>query len=334
MYRPEIDGLRAVAVLAIFAYHAGFSVVSGGYVGVDIFFVISGFLITSIILKDLSTGTFSFATFYERRCRRILPPVFLMAVVISAVSIFTMLLNFDLFTRSLGAMALFVSNIWHSRQTGYFDTNAEYMPFLHTWSLAVEEQFYLFFPVLLILLHKIIAKKMRQVLIIIAFVSFASSTYFIIHSPKAVFFLTHFRAWELLLGAIAAMMPIRQLSRSALLGFSILASCLIIVPIFTFTSSMRFPGISALPPCLGTAILIYVHKQGIADSLIGRFLAKPAMVGIGKISYSLYLWHWPVFIIHKVCTGGYVASHKARANYSCICAFDIINKIYRSANTG
>lgn len=300
-YRPEIDGLRALAVLPVVFYHAGFQLFSGGYVGVDVFFVISGFLITGILMKDLESGCFSLTAFYERRCRRILPPLVVMALVTTILvwRFFYAPNEVANFGRSLVAMATFWANILFYKQSGYFDAAAETKPLLHTWSLSVEEQFYLVFPILLFFLFKKFrGLRLAGVLIFLALVSFAASLLTINKKPDAVFYLIQFRAWELLLGSILAVWPYRPVfSRAPLIVLSLLGLAGVLGPAVFYTKGTLFPGLAALPSCLGTATLIFIHGRGVENSPVGRLLAKPILVKIGKISYSLYLWHWPLLVL-------------------------------------
>ncbi len=303
-YRPEIDGLRALAVLAVVAFHAD-GIVSGGFVGVDVFFVISGFLITSLIVRALEQGTFSLLEFWERRVRRLFPAL-LVVVIACTIAGFALMVpeHFAEFGQSVVAQGLLISNVYFWRQSGYFETASEFQPLLHTWSLAVEEQFYLAFPFLLLLVFK---RGRRLALITITLLSGASlilSGYAAHHDPPAAFFLPHYRIWELGLGAILALMPRTvRLPRVASETIGLVGLALILFPIFSYTANTPFPGWAALPPCAGTALIILSNAHRL--NLTGRLLALPPAVFIGKISYSLYLWHWPalVFLNYTVVTG-------------------------------
>src|SRR5882724_53425 len=309
-YRPEIDGLRAVAVLSVVLYHAGFGC-SGGYIGVDVFFVVSGFLITSLIWSDLEKGRFTFANFWERRARRIVPAlvvVTLVTLVIGAV----LLLPADLknLGRASASQAVFTANIHYWLDSGYFAGESAEKPLLHTWSLAVEEQFYLIVPFIMWLTYRTKVLRGRAAVISILLTGFIISLALSIYGihdfrfPSATFYLLPTRAWELLTGAIVAFLPAlpgllgRRVTRE-LLSLSGLA--LILYPVLFYTAETPFPGLAALPPCLGTALLILANGRidSKAPTVIGRILSIRAVVFIGLISYSLYLWHWPLLAFSR-----------------------------------
>jgi peptidoglycan/LPS O-acetylase OafA/YrhL len=294
-YRREIDGLRAIAVLPVILFHAGVELFSGGFVGVDVFFVISGYLITSIILKEQQTGTFSLVRFYERRARRILPALFL--IVIACIPFaWAWLLPEDLksFGKSLIAVPTFTSNILFARESDYFTPLAELKPLLHTWSLAVEEQFYVFFPILLILAHKWRAVSDGVLIAAIGIISLGLAQWGLSTNPKIAFYFLPTRAWELMIGALIAVYVLRpnakKVASNELLGA--LGLVLILVSVFAFTEATPFPGLYALVPTIGTGLIILFAQ---ADTLVGRLLATRAFVGLGLISYSAYLWHHPLF---------------------------------------
>ena len=298
-YRADIDGLRALAVIPVLFFHAGFTGFSGGFVGVDVFFVISGYLITSIILEDIEAGRFSIISFYERRIRRIFPALFgtlLVSTVIAAL----ILLPDELknFGQSVTAATLFASNVLFWEEAGYFARAADEMPLLHTWSLAVEEQFYLVFPLFLVLL----VRTGRNSVVFTAaaiLLSFALAIWAVPHAPDAAFYLAPMRAWELLLGALLAMgalpPPRRQAARDAL---SVAGLAFLLWSVFTFSAETSFPGASALLPCLGTALLIHAGADG--PSIGGRMLSWRPIVLTGLVSYSLYLWHWPLLVFGEL----------------------------------
>lgn len=293
-YRPEIDGLRTLAVLPVILFHAGLPGFGGGFVGVDVFFVISGYLITCILAEDIGAGRFSLLAFYERRARRILPALFLVMGLSFAFAWFWMLPRpFLDFSRSLVAVSLFASNIEFWRETGYFETLTVSKPLLHTWSLAVEEQFYIVFPVLLWLLGRVRAPLRLGVLGGLAALSLGWAQYLSAHNPDAAFYLPFSRAWELLAGALLALgagqgRPVPRPLAEALAAAGLAA---IVLPIVLFSHDTPTPSAWTLLPVLGAVSII-----GFADARtgVGRLLATRAMVGIGLISYSAYLFHQPL----------------------------------------
>ncbi len=294
-YRREIDGLRAVAVLPVILFHAGVETFGGGFVGVDVFFVISGYLITSIILKEQQAGTFSIIRFYERRARRILPALFLVALFCIPLS-WMWLLPEDLksFGKSLIAVPTFTSNILFARESDYFAPVAELKPLLHTWSLAVEEQFYVFFPILLILAHKWRKVSAGVLIAVIGVASLGLAQWGLSTYPKVAFYFLPTRAWELMIGALIAVYVLRQNAKKVPSNelLSALGLLMILISIFAYTKSTPFPGLYALVPTIGTGLVI-LFAQG--DTFVGRLLATRAFVGLGLISYSAYLWHHPLF---------------------------------------
>jgi peptidoglycan/LPS O-acetylase OafA/YrhL len=304
-YRPDIDGLRAIAVLTVLLYHAGVSGFSGGFVGVDIFFVVSGYLITSIIAKDEDVGKFSIVSFYDRRLRRIFPALF--GVVFFCVLGSAFLLvpsDFALFGKSLLAMTFFVSNIFFMRTggtEGYFAADSHSKLLLHTWSLSVEEQFYLFFPTFLILLTRLAKRHVSKFLWVVIGTSFAINIWATKHKPTAAFYFLLPRAWELLLGSILAIRGVPALNRRLwreLAGFIGLG--LIAWAVWDITESTPFPGFWGLLPCLGAWLIIYAGKHGPWSAK--TILSFKPLVFIGVISYSLYLWHWPIIVFAKILT--------------------------------
>ncbi|MBZ4185589.1 acyltransferase [Thermomonas sp. RSS23] len=296
-YRKDIDGLRAIAVLAVVLYHYGIGPLHGGFVGVDIFFVISGYLITGIINKEIEQGSFTFSGFYERRIRRIFPALFAMLFATLAVGAW-LLLPSDLVRlgNSTVATLLFGSNILFRRQSGYFDTSSEYNPLLHTWSLAVEEQFYIGLPILLLLLHRFMrGEGLKLALLICAVVSFVLCFWVQLLRPTATFFLAPFRAWELLLGsllAVGALPPLRH--AVARTSVSWLALAALLWSLWWIKTGAAFPGWQAAIPVLATAGLLHAGAHG--GSPVQRLLSVRPVVFIGLISYSLYLWHWPLLV--------------------------------------
>lgn len=295
-YRRDIDGLRAIAVLAVVLFHFGVPGVTGGFVGVDVFFVISGFLITSIIWREREAGRFSFVDFWARRARRILPALFVMMAATLAVGWFLLApKDYEALGRSAHYQVTFTSNLLFARQHGYFEAASDIKPLLHTWSLAVEEQFYILFPLLLTLLSSRL-KYWRLALFGVLLVSFGMSVWAVTHQPQKAFYLLHLRAWELLAGAMLAVWPLRNWRSSPALaqGVSLVSVALILVAIFGFDRHTPFPGAAALLPVLGVVGLIWANGQ--QHTWVGRLLSSRVMVGVGLISYSWYLWHWPVFV--------------------------------------
>ena len=302
-YRPDIDGLRALAVIAVVMFHLG-NIVPGGFVGVDIFFVISGFLITSIIRFEIANDRFSLTKFWERRIRRIFPALTVVIATTLAVGYFLLTPN-EL--KSLGesslAQAAMVANIYFANNTGYFAGPAEQTPLLQTWSLAVEEQFYLFFPLLLIVLQRFSRRKTLTTLSLMAAISFAASIFYARITPEVNFFSLPTRAWELLIGCLLAVTSFSMkphLTRDS--AISGLALAMLLLPLYFYTSETPFPGVAAIPPVVGTATLIFIH--GVNPQLATfRILSLAPIRFIGLISYSLYLWHWPVIVYIRMYFG-------------------------------
>jgi peptidoglycan/LPS O-acetylase OafA/YrhL len=296
-YRREIDGLRALAVLPVILFHAGFETFSGGFVGVDVFFVISGYLITMIILAELEQGKFSLVNFYERRARRILPALFLVMLVSIPFAWFWLMPS-DMrdFSQSLVAVSAFASNILFWRESGYFDPAAELKPLLHTWSLAVEEQYYVLFPLFLNLFWRLGKRSILVILGILFVVSLAVAQWSVYAEPAAAFYLLPTRGWELLIGAFAAF----YLSQSNRKDFGReigeiggwLGISLIVYGMFAFGKSTPFPSLYTLIPTIGTVLVILFATQQTAA---GKFVGHKTFVGIGLVSYSAYLWHQPLF---------------------------------------
>ncbi len=307
-YRPEIDGLRAVAVVLVVLFHARIGGLEGGFIGVDVFFVVSGFLITSLIVSDLSRGRFSFLDFWARRARRILPAL-IVVVVVSMVAGWFILLPEDYATlgQSAAAQAVFASNFLFWDLSGYFGPDAEALPLLHTWSLAVEEQFYLLFPTLMFGIG-IAAWRLRiPVILVITVISFLIGVSIVEASPDAAFYLLPSRAWELGVGALLAMWVIdrpgqvSQLPKPVREATSVAGMAMILFAAFSFDSTTSFPGYAALLPVGGTALVIWSNSG--TTTMTGRVLSLKPFVLVGLISYSLYLWHWPLLVFALYPTG-------------------------------
>jgi len=296
-YRREIDGLRAIAVLAVMFFHAGFSPFHGGFIGVDVFFVISGHLITTLILNEHQSRHFRFVNFYERRARRIFPALLLISSTCIPFAWFWLLPgDMKLFSQSLVAIAGFSSNILFWRKSGYFEPDAFLQPLLHTWSLGVEEQYYLIFPALLIAVWRLRPAWRGVLLIGIGLTSLGVAQSQALTQPSASFYLLHTRAWEFLLGTLTALYCLRSPAGKHHLLTSNIASAsglgLVLYATFAFDERTVFPGLSAVVPTLGTALIIaFSHEK----TVVGKVLGTRLLVGIGLISYSAYLWHQPLF---------------------------------------
>jgi peptidoglycan/LPS O-acetylase OafA/YrhL len=313
-YRSEIDGLRAIAVIPVLLFHAGFPYLTGGFVGVDVFFVISGFLITSILIKEIDNKNFSILKFYERRARRILPALFFVLFCSALIIPFinnspNVLTNFG---ESILSVVLFVSNIYFWLNTGYFGETSELSPLLHTWSLAVEEQYYLFFPLLAAWIYPKAKGELKfgTTLIFIIILSLVAAEWGVRNDPIGNFYLITSRAWELLFGSMAALIInkswIESLNSKLKSALSMLGLLLITVSYFTFSPNTAHPSLITVVPVMGTVlVLLFCHKS----SLSGRILTFQPMVFVGLISYSLYLWHQPILAFAKMHTSIHLATH-------------------------
>ncbi|MGD0192293.1 MAG: acyltransferase family protein [Rhizomicrobium sp.] len=292
-YRPEIDGLRALAILPVVLFHYKVAGFAGGFVGVDVFFVISGFLITSLIVDEMNQGQFSIVRFYERRIRRIFPALFVMLAA-ATVAAYFLLFPADLirYARSLLATAGFASNFEFWQEAGYFDVASDQKPLLHLWSIAVEEQFYLLFPAFLLVL----GRRARTAGVLgLLLLSFGFSQWAAGHAKEAAFYLLPSRAWELMLGAVLATGIVPKAGSAVVREFLALGGLLLVaVSVLALNSDMPFPGMIALLPCGGAALLIHATADG--KTFTGRVLSQRPLVFIGLVSYSLYLWHWPVYV--------------------------------------
>ncbi len=302
-YRKEIDGLRALAVLPVILCHAGFTAISGGFIGVDVFFVISGYLITSIIYNDLQKDRFTLASFYEKRARRILPALFAMSLTTIAVGYLLLYpSDFKDLSQSLFATSLFVSNIYFYLTSSYFSPSAEELPLLHTWSLAVEEQYYIFFPILMVWLYKkeVIKNQLLIILSVLLFSSFIAALYISAIDSSANFYLIISRVWELLAGALLGLtyksiQNVKPIVKEVLswLGIVLLFICYAI-----FSNKWPHPSWPTVVPVLATLLIIGFSQ----NTRVGNLLSHKIPVYIGAISYSLYLWHQPVFAFVRIKT--------------------------------
>ncbi len=302
LYRKEIDGLRAIAILPVIWIHAGLPYITGGFLGVDVFFVISGFLITSILMKELEGNKFSLIRFYERRARRILPALLVVIAITSIIVPFVS--QHPKFISDYGASVfstgLFVSNIYFWQTSGYFGSTSELSPMLHTWSLAVEEQYYIFFPLLLMFVFPHGRNKVIATICLISVCSLVIAEWGAINSSIANFYLLPSRAWELLAGALAAifnsntiLMHIRSKYSSLL---SVMGLALILFSYYVFTPSTLHPTSYTILPVMGAVLVLLFAEQ---NNIVGKVLSFSFLNFIGLISYSLYLWHQPVLALMK-----------------------------------
>lgn len=302
-YRPDIDGLRAIAVVSVVLFHGEIPGFSGGFVGVDVFFVISGFLITSIILPDIVAGRFSLAGFYQRRIRRIFPALIVMtAATVLAGFILMTPTDYQTLGESVIATNLFVSNIFFWKQIGYFAAPASENPLLHTWSLSIEEQFYLFYPLFLIALSRFDRTIRLAAMAAILILSLAACCVMVAFKPNATFFLGPTRAWELLAGGIIATGMVPQFRQGILLAASVLGLILVCGSVALLSSAIPYPGYAAIVPVSGTALLLWSGK--FKSTPVHRLLTTAPFLSVGRASYSFYLWHFPIFAFNEYVTLG------------------------------
>jgi peptidoglycan/LPS O-acetylase OafA/YrhL len=303
-YRPEIDGLRALAIAPVVLFHVGFSVFRGGFVGVDVFFVISGYLITGILQRSLKARRFSLIRFYERRARRILPALIVVSAAIAWLS-YRLLPPRELIdaAQSLVWVSLFASNIYFYLHSGYWEAAAREHPLLHTWSLGVEEQFYIIFPLALWALDRRLGPRAtRLALVLLGAVSLMLSLWAATNAPQAGFYLLPFRAFELMIGGALAYgsvaAPRRRWAREALAAGGV---ALIVTAVAAYSQATPFPGLAALVPCLGAAMVIHAGAGG--PSAVAAAIGSAPLRFVGRISYSLYLWHWPLIVFAGLWLG-------------------------------
>jgi peptidoglycan/LPS O-acetylase OafA/YrhL len=298
-YRADIDGLRAVAVLSVLAFHIGASVAPGGFVGVDVFFVISGYLISSIVFAEIAGSRFSVIRFYERRVRRIFPALFAMLAVFSVfAAIYLLPDELVAYGKSMLAATTSVSNFYFWQHSGYFDSPTS-QPLLHTWSLAVEEQFYISFPIFLVLVRRFFPKLLKASVVALFFLSLLTSAIVVSQNRDSAFYMPYTRAWELLLGTILALGIFPRLQSAWPRNLAALAGIVMIAySVHYYTQDTLFPGLSALAPCVGSALIIGAGEAG--SSLVSAALSWRPFVFVGLISYSLYLWHWPVVVLQQM----------------------------------
>ncbi len=304
-YRADIDGLRAIAVLAVIAFHFAIGC-PGGYVGVDVFFVISGYLITGLLIKDFEDRTFSLKQFWLRRCRRILPAVFAMMIGTMALSYWLFLpYNLMQMAKSAVAQSLFVSNLNFWRDRSYFNQESDWKPLLHTWSLSVEEQFYIVLPIIFLVVLRWKRQWLYPSIFAATLLSFILNCSTIYASPAATFYLLPTRAWELLAGSLLATGAIPNRSRLTLQWLPVIGLLLIFWSVFAYDRHTLFPGAAALAPVVGT-MLVIASPLDVATP-VQRLLSLSPLVFVGKLSYSLYLWHWPLLSIARYAADGELA---------------------------
>ncbi|MBJ6978098.1 acyltransferase family protein [Luteimonas sp. MC1895] len=293
-YQPHIDGLRAVAVLLVIFHHLGdWGGLAGGFVGVDVFFVISGFLITSIVKSEIEAGTFSFGGFYKRRVVRLAPAYFTVVLATTVAALIWMLpAELLAYARSMIASSLFLANFHMWQEVGgYFGASAETVPLLHLWTLAVEEQFYLFWPVAMLVVHRLLPQKWRLwVLLLVVVIGTVVSQWGVAHYPAAAYYLLPTRFFELAIGALLAYLPASTRGRSWASAVSLAGMAMILYAGLYYWKETLFPGYAVLMPVLGTAMVLRWGE----GTVVGKALSTSIATFIGKISYPAYLWHWPI----------------------------------------
>ena len=300
-YRQDLDGLRAIAVFSVILYHAEVQVFKGGFVGVDVFFVISGFLISRLIFEEIEAGTFNLIEFYKRRARRILPLLFFV-LVISQIVFFIVLTPYELksFYQSTFWALLISSNFYFWRTADYFETSSSLLPLLHTWTIGVEEQFYLLYPIFLLTVFRLNKKLSSYSLLILFISSFALCTVLGNLAPKANYYLLPTRAWEFVLGCLGAKISLEKnlntWPKQIREALSMIGLLLIVVSVLLMNKSYIFPGFYTLLPTIGTVLIILFATKA---TFVSWLLSNKYLAGFGTISYSLYLWHQPIFAFFR-----------------------------------
>lgn len=301
VYRPEIDGLRTISVMLVILHHLGWTLFSGGYIGVDVFFVISGYLITNVVMSEVKEGRFSFSNFYKRRVIRLAPAYFLVLLVVSIIGAALMLpAELVNYFESVKYSTVFLANFYMWKEVGgYFAANADVIPLLHLWSLAVEEQFYVLWPFTFIFLYKVIPQRFfLGFMLVIAILGVCISEWGVYSYRAAAYYLMPTRAYELLMGALLVFLPQRNWRGTTRNVMGLVGLALIFLAAITYTTGKMFPGVNGVLPCLGAA-LVLVFCSG-ANDLCGRLLASAPMTMVGRISYPAYLWHWPIIAFLNV----------------------------------
>lgn len=338
-YRSEIDGLRALAVIPVIFFHSGFEIFSGGFVGVDVFFVISGYLITTIILKELNDNTFSLKNFYERRARRILPVLIFVILVTSIIS-FIILTRSEIasYFKSVIATLFFFSNFYFWKNAPYFKSQSDFEPLLHTWSLSIEEQFYIIFPITLILFYRFFRNYIFLLFILSFILSFIICQFLVLKTSGVLnFYFTLSRIWELALGAICAYLFLyKNLSQSNLIKnlFSIVGIFLILFSIFFFNKQTIYPSFYTLLPTTGTALIILFANE---KTFVKKILSIRLLVVFGLMSYSLYLWHQPLLAFGRIFFEQFSLTQKSASlllTFLCsIFSYNFIEKVFRNKSS-
>ncbi len=311
-YRADIDGLRAIAVGSVVLFHGHIPGFTGGFVGVDVFFVISGFLITSILYRDVSAHRFSLVDFYDHRVRRIFPALFTMLAVVTLLAAVVLTPRQMLaYAQSLVPSALFFANIHFESVLDYFGPRADEVPLLHLWSLAVEEQYYILFPVTLFVLLRYGKRTVAAgVIAALTIASLVYAQWAVRQAPSEAFFFLTSRAWELFVGSLLALVAWPRVSARVAGWIGLAGVVAIMAPVFLYSRDTAFPGLAALPPVLGAAALIYAGKQA-PEGAVTRVLSHPWFVYVGRISYSLYLWHWPLLVLGADFKGSHLTYWQA-----------------------
>lgn len=301
-FYPEIQGIRAISIIAVILFHFGVRALPGGYIGVDMFFVISGFLITKMIVGEVNHGTFSLVRFYKNRVVRLLPNLFLMIAATVVIAYFVLRpYDFFQYAKSLQFSAVYLTNMVFARHQGYFDMSRDVKPLLHTWSLSIEEQFYLIFPIFIILLFKLKSHRITLLLVITLASLWVRFNYIQHHLPTEGFFSFAGRVWEFAIGALIVLMP--NSLKNKLSSNEIISSCgllIIAVSLLFLAEGIPYSGLLLVLPCLATGMVI-ISSQNTSSS---KWLGGKALVFFGGMSYSLYLWHWPLMVwFHNVDYG-------------------------------
>ncbi|MFG1349602.1 acyltransferase family protein [Xanthobacter autotrophicus] len=303
-YRADVDGLRAVAVGSVVLYHSHIPPFTGGYIGVDVFFVVSGFLITSILYREIKSGSFSLLDFYDRRIRRIFPALFLVLAVTTLLAAHILLpRQMVLYAKSLPPSALFYANIYFEQTLNYFGPKANDTPLLHLWSLAVEEQFYIVFPLLLFALLRFGGRTLAVAAIaVISVASLVYAQFALSDAPSMAFYMPMSRAWELMAGSMLALVAWPRVAPKVAAWVALAGMAAIIVPVFAYNYLTPFPGLAAAPAVLGAVAVIWAGACA-PEGVVSRVLSLPGFVTMGRMSYSLYLWHWPLLVLGLVWKG-------------------------------